>query len=170
MAVLRRERLLSAELVLHFAAVALAFPFHVEVLVVGVDAVGLVVFPFVFFAVRGGASLVLVSFWVDGVATAVGLGGFVLGLGFLWGHSGEGARADAGEWGMGKMRSGELGSASEERSVRWSVEELAEISTACPGEGRRRREEIHEMRSTRPATCRTSWIWTWRTFAVIIAV
>ena len=61
MAVLGCKRLVSTQFVCDFAAVAVALPFHVEVLVFVMDAVWLSVLPLVFLAVCGVSSLILVS-------------------------------------------------------------------------------------------------------------
>lgn len=61
MAVLGCEWLLSTQFVCDLAAVALALPFHVEVLVAVVNAVWLSVLPLIFLSVGGVSSLILVS-------------------------------------------------------------------------------------------------------------
>ena len=62
MAILRCQRLLSAQLILHLSAVAATFPDCVEVLVISMDRVWWIVFPLILFTIRGIASLELMAF------------------------------------------------------------------------------------------------------------
>lgn len=75
---LGRQRLVSTELVLDLAAVALTFPFHIELLVVAVDSVWWLVFPLILFSMCCRAGLVLM--WIIG-----GLG-LVLGYMLVFAH------------------------------------------------------------------------------------
>jgi hypothetical protein len=56
------QGLFPAELILYFSTVTSSFPFDIKVLCFVVDTVWFSVFPFVFLAVGGIASLVLVLF------------------------------------------------------------------------------------------------------------
>lgn len=61
MAVLARQRLLPAQLVLDLPTMAVSVPLRLEVLVVVMHSVWFAMFPFVLFAVSGLACLELVS-------------------------------------------------------------------------------------------------------------
>ena len=82
-AVLGSQWLLATKLILHFAAVAAAFPFHFEALVVIVDSVWLPMLPLVFFPVCGVSGLELMTIVRhDSICIGpIGLVGVVLLLG-----------------------------------------------------------------------------------------
>lgn len=82
-AVLGSQRFLAVKLIPDFPAVAAAFPFHVEALVIIVDSVGLPMLPLIFFTVCGVSSLVLVTIVSnDSICVSpIGLVGLILLLG-----------------------------------------------------------------------------------------